>query len=82
MTEGDTAVISPYLTKAWSATRHFPEMEFRWFELRDAQGKLQGKWDPDAGVLEIQRRGVKSQYLLMFTEAQDICGGQPTRSKK
>ena len=33
-------------------------------ELRDREGKLQGKWDPAAGVLEIQRRGVKTRYWL------------------
>ena len=35
-----------------------------WVELRDGEGKLQGKWDPAAGVLEIQRRGVKTRYWL------------------
>ncbi len=35
-----------------------------WVELRDGAGKLQGKWDPVAGVLEIQRRGVKTRYWL------------------
>jgi hypothetical protein len=35
-----------------------------WVELRDGVGKLQGKWDPVTGVLEIQRRGVKTRYWL------------------
>ena len=38
--------------------------EREWVELRDGAGKLQGKWDPVAGVLEIQRRGVKTRYWL------------------
>lgn len=38
--------------------------EAEWVELRDGAGKLQGKWDPVAGVLEIQRRGVKTRYWL------------------
>ena len=36
----------------------------RWVELRDAQGKLQGKWDPVACVLEIQARGITTWYWL------------------
>ena len=36
----------------------------RWVELRDGRGKLQGKYDPAAGVLEIQRRGVRTRYVL------------------
>jgi len=39
--------------------------ESGWLELRDALGKLQGKWDPVNGVLEIQRRGVKTRYCLV-----------------
>ena len=39
-----------------------------WLELRDALGKLQAKWDPVNGVLEIQRRGVKTRYWLVFGE--------------
>ena len=39
-----------------------------WVELRDGAGKLQGKWDPAAGVLEIQRRGVKTRYWLGASE--------------
>jgi hypothetical protein len=35
-----------------------------WVELRDDAGKLQGKWDPVARMLEIQRRGVKTRYPL------------------
>ena len=35
-----------------------------WVELRDEAGKLQGMWNPAAGVLEIQRRGVKTRYWL------------------
>jgi hypothetical protein len=35
-----------------------------WAELRDGAGKLQGKWDPVTGVLEIQRRGVKTRHWL------------------
>ena len=41
-----------------------PEGEARWIDLRDALGKLQAKWDPNAGILEIQRRGVKTRYRL------------------
>ena len=36
----------------------------RWVELRDGRGKLQGKWDPVARVLEIQARGVRTRYWL------------------
>ncbi len=36
----------------------------RWVELRDERGKLQAKYDPAAGVLEIQRRGVRTRYVL------------------
>ena len=36
----------------------------RWVELRDGRGKLQGKYDPVKGVLEIQRRGVRTRYVL------------------
>ncbi len=36
----------------------------RWVELRDASGKLQAKYDPATGVLEIQRRGVRTRYVL------------------
>ena len=82
MKEGNTAVISPFLTKTRNATQPSPELEAHWVELRDDRGKLQGKWDPDAGILEIQRRGVMSRYLLMFTETQDIFGGQLIRSKE
>ena len=39
-----------------------------WVELRDARGKLQGKWDPVGGVLEIQQRGVKTRYWLVTGE--------------
>ena len=44
-----------------------PEGEARWIDLRDALGKLQAKWDPNAGILEIQRRGVKTRYRLEVT---------------
>lgn len=37
---------------------------WEWVELRDGAGKLQGKWDPAARVLELQRRGVKTRYWL------------------
>ena len=36
--------------------------EAEWVELRDGAGKLQGKWDPAAGVLEIQWGGVETRY--------------------
>ena len=37
-------------------------------DLRDDTGKLQGRWYPDVGVLEIQRRGVKTRYWLSRVE--------------
>ena len=37
-------------------------------ELRDDGGKLQGRWYPDVGVLEIQCRGVKTCYQLIPDE--------------
>ncbi len=47
----------------------------RWVELRDGRGKLQGKYDPAAGVLEIQRRGVRTRYVL--GEAGDVALDRP-----
>ena len=41
------------------------EYTSRWVELRDLAGKLQGKWDPEAGILEIQRQGAKTWYRLV-----------------
>ena len=38
-------------------------------DLRDDAGKLQARWYPDAGILEIQRRGVKTRYRLFCGNA-------------
>jgi hypothetical protein len=44
----------------------------RWVELRDASGKLQAKYDPAAGVLEIQRRGARMRYVLGEAGCGDV----------
>lgn len=56
--------------------------EAHWFDLRDALGKLQGKWDPDAGILEIQRRGVKTRYRLEVTAASESVSDQSIVAKE
>ena len=48
-----------------SRQRPHKTAEACWIELRDARGKLQGKWDPTGDLLEIQQRGVKSRYRLI-----------------
>jgi len=43
---------------------------WEWVELRDGAGKLQGKWDPAARVLELQRRGGKDAVLVGWSWAK------------
>lgn len=64
MTGCDSAVSDLHLVQDGTVLQASIEGEPQWIELRDALGKLQGKWNPDAGVLEIQRRGVKTRYRL------------------
>ncbi len=52
----------------------------RWVELRDARGKLQAKYDPAAGVLEIQRRGVRTRYVLGEADISEA-SLEPTRNR-
>ena len=56
--------------------------EAHWFDLRDALGKLQAKWDPETGILEIQRRGVKTRYHLEVTAASESVSDQSIVAKE
>lgn len=50
-----------------------------WIPLRDAGGKLLARYDPTRGLLEIQRRGIKTTFDLNQHESalSARAGGPP-----
>ena len=60
----DSETVDDSVIEATVSAPSSDEHAFQWVELRDAFGRLQAKWDPVVGVLEIQARGVKSRYWL------------------